>query len=153
MSHRASYLTHDAAARDQIDWTPEWSHRARGVATYAAIRQLGKQGVAELIERTCEHTRRLVTRIAALPGAELACEPVINQGLVRFLSTEPDATAADHDRRTDGVIAAVNESGEAFFSGTTWQGKRCMRVSVCSWQTNDADVERAIRAVQRALEE
>jgi glutamate/tyrosine decarboxylase-like PLP-dependent enzyme len=54
MSHRASYLTHDTVARDQIDWTPEWSHRGRGIATYAALRQLGKQGVAELIESTCE---------------------------------------------------------------------------------------------------
>jgi glutamate/tyrosine decarboxylase-like PLP-dependent enzyme len=151
MSHRASYLTHDAVARDQIDWTPEWSHRARGIATYAAIRQLGKQGVAELIERTCQYAHRLVTRIGALPGAELIWEPQINQGLVRFLSAKPNATEADHDRRTDSIIANVVESGEAFFTGTTWQGKRCMRVSVCNWQTNDMDVERAINAIQLAL--
>lgn len=151
MSHRASYLTHDAMARDQIDWTPEWSHRGRGVATYAALRQLGKQGVADLIERTCHHTHRLVTRIGALPGAEMIWEPIINQGLVRFLSPKPGATDADHDQRTDAVMAAIVESGEAFFSGTTWQGKRCMRVSVCNWQTNEQDVERAINAVQRAL--
>ena len=151
MSHRASYLTHDAVARDQMDWTPEWSHRGRGVATYAAIRQLGKQGVAELIERTCQYAHRLVTRISALPGAELIWEPQINQGLVRFLSAKPNATDADHDRRTDSVTANVVESGEAFFSGTTWQGKRCMRVSVCNWKTNDMDVERAIHAVQLAL--
>jgi aromatic-L-amino-acid decarboxylase len=61
------------------------------------------------------------------------------------------ATDADHDRRTDIVIADVVESGEAFFSGTTWQGKRCMRVSVCSWKTDDRDVERAVDAVQLAL--
>ena len=101
MSHRASYLTHDADARDQIDWTPEWSHRGRGIATYAAIRQLGKQGVAELIERTCQYAHRLVTRISALPDAELIWEPQINQGLVRFLSAKLNATDADHDRRTD----------------------------------------------------
>ncbi|MBN2394421.1 MAG: aspartate aminotransferase family protein [Anaerolineae bacterium] len=151
MSHRASYLTHDAAARDQIDWTPEWSHRARGVATYAAIRQLGKQGVAELIERTCQYAHRLVTCIGALPGAEVICEPQINQGLVRFLGANLKPTDADHDRRTDNIIANVIESGEAFFSGTTWQGKRCMRVSVCNWKTNDMDVERAINTIQRAL--
>lgn len=151
MSHRASYLTHDAVARDQMDWTPEWSHRGRGIATYAAIRQLGKQGVADLIERTCHYAHRLVTGVAALPGAELIWEPQINQGLVRFLSANLHATDADHDRRTDGVIVHVLESGEAFFSGTTWQGKRCMRVSVCNWKTNDRDVERAINAVQRAL--
>lgn len=151
MSHRASYLTHDAAARDQMDWTPEWSHRGRGVATYAALRQLGKQGVAALIERTCEYAHRLVTQIGALPGAEVIWEPLINQGLVRFLSAKPDAMEADHDERTDSVIANIAASGEAFFSGTTWQGKRCMRVSVCNWNTNDKDVERAIEAVRAAL--
>jgi len=151
MSHRASYLTHDTVARDQIDWTPEWSHRGRGIATYAALRQLGKQGVAELIERTCEYAHTLVTRIGGLYGAELIWEPVINQGLVRFLDMKPNATDADHDRRTDRVIEDVQESGEAFFSGTTWHGKRCMRVSVCNWNTNDTDVERAINAVKLAI--
>jgi glutamate/tyrosine decarboxylase-like PLP-dependent enzyme len=70
---------------------------------------------------------------------------------VRFLNAKTDASDADHDRRTDSVIANVLESGEAFFTGTTWQGKRCMRVSVCSWQTTDADVERAVKAVRLAL--
>jgi glutamate/tyrosine decarboxylase-like PLP-dependent enzyme len=147
----ASNLTHDAVARDQTDWTSEWSHRARGVATYAAIRQLGRLGIAGLIERTCDHSRRLVPRIGALPGAEVISEPVINQGLVRFGSTAPGATAADHDRRTDAVIAAVLESGDAFFSGTTFQGQRCMRISVCNWQTNDRNVDRAIEAIARAM--
>ena len=151
MSHRASYLTHDTMARDQMDWTPEWSHRGRGIATYAAIRQLGKQGVAELIERTCEYARRLVARIGSLPGAEVVWEPQINQGLVRFFSPKQNATDTDHDQHTDNIIAEILESGEAFFSGTTWQGKRCMRVSVCNWKTNDRDVERAIKAVQLAL--
>ncbi|MBN2010548.1 aspartate aminotransferase family protein [candidate division KSB1 bacterium] len=151
MSHRASYLTHDAVARDQMDWTPEWSHRGRGVATYATIRQLGKRGVAELIERTCRYTQQLITGIGTLPGAEVMWEPIINQGLVRFLSSKPDATDADHDQFTDDVIARVVESGEAFFSGTTWQGRRCMRVSVCNWKTNETDVECAINAVQRVL--
>jgi glutamate/tyrosine decarboxylase-like PLP-dependent enzyme len=151
MSHRASYLTHDKEARDQLDWTPEWSHRGRGVTTYATIRQLGKQGVAKLIERTCHHAHSLVKHIGALPGAELVWESQINQGLVRFLNTTADSTDADHDRRTDAVIAKIVESGEAFFSGTTWRGKRCMRVSVLNWQTNSADVERAVNAVQLAL--
>ncbi len=70
---------------------------------------------------------------------------------MRFLNAKPDATDADHDRRTDSVIANILELGEAFFGGTTWQGKRCMRVSVCNWQTNNVDVERAVNAVQLAL--
>ncbi len=77
--------------------------------------------------------------------------PRVNQGLVRFLDSSPDATDADHDRRTDAVIDAIRETGEAFFGGTTWRGKRCMRVSVCNWQTTDADVDRAVAAVQQAL--
>jgi glutamate/tyrosine decarboxylase-like PLP-dependent enzyme len=151
VSHRASYITVVEGARDQIDWNPEWSRRARGVATYAAIRQLGRQGIVDLIDRTCHHAQALVTRIGALPGAEIAWKPTINQGLLRFLNHKPHATQADHDAYTDEVIAKILESGEAFFGGTTWQGMRCMRVSVCNWQTSDEDVNRAVAAVEKAL--
>jgi glutamate/tyrosine decarboxylase-like PLP-dependent enzyme len=153
MSHRASYLTHAEDARDQMDWNPEWSRRGRGVATYAALRQLGRAGVADLVERSCRHAHALVTRIGALPGAEIAWEPQINQGLVRFVDRRPGATDLDHDRRTDAVIAAILATGEAFFTGTTWRGKRCMRVSVCNWQTSDRVVERAVAAAKRVLEQ
>ncbi len=151
MSHRASYTVSVEDARDQIDWTPEWSRRGRGVATYAAIRQLGRRGIADLIERSCRHAYALVTRIGALASVEMMWEPQVNQGLVRFLDSRPGATDADHDRRTDEVTAAICKTGEAFFGGTTWRGKRCMRISVCNWQTNETDVERAITAVQQAL--
>jgi glutamate/tyrosine decarboxylase-like PLP-dependent enzyme len=151
ISHRTSYTTVVEGARDQIDWNPEWSRRARGVATYAAIRQLGGRGIADLVDRTCHHASVLVTRIGDLPSAEVVWTPTINQGLVRFLSPKPDATAIDHDERTDEVIARIVKSGEAFFGGTTWRGARCMRVSVCNWQTSDADIERAVAAIQRAL--
>jgi glutamate/tyrosine decarboxylase-like PLP-dependent enzyme len=152
MSHRTSYTMHVEDARDQIDWNPEWSRRGRGVATYAAIRQLGRRGIGSLIESSCRHAHTLARRIAALPGAEMVWEPRVNQGLVRFLDSRPGATDADHDRRTEAVIAAVRETAEAFFGGTTWRGKRCMRISVCNWQTSDADVERAVAAVQQALD-
>jgi glutamate/tyrosine decarboxylase-like PLP-dependent enzyme len=142
MSYRASYLTHDEAARDQLDWTPEWSRRARGFATYAAIRELGRRGVAQLIEQCCDHARAIVTGIGKLPGAEVVWMPQINQGLVAF----------GGEARTDAVIAAINASGEAFFGGTTWRGRRCMRVSVCNWKTNEDDVRRAIAAAKQALQ-
>jgi glutamate/tyrosine decarboxylase-like PLP-dependent enzyme len=151
MSHRASYLVRQEGARDGIDWSPEWSRRARGVATYAAIRQLGRRGIADLVERACRQAHTLVTRIGNLPGAEVVWEPTVNQGLVRFLAPSVGATDADHDRRTDGVIAAVLRGGEAFFGGVTWRNRRCMRVSVCNWQTSDADVDRAVAAVREAL--
>jgi glutamate/tyrosine decarboxylase-like PLP-dependent enzyme len=147
MSHRAPYLTHDAAMRDQMDWNPEWSRRARGFSTYAALRELGRNGVAALIDRCCDHARAIVEGIGALPGAEILWPPSINQGLVRFL----DPKGSDHDRRTDEIIAAIAATGEAFFTGTTWRGMRAMRVSVSNWQTSDEDVQRAVRAVEMTL--
>ena len=134
-----------------MDWNPEWSRRARGFPTYAALRQLGRDGVAGLVDSCCRHAHSLITRIGQLPGAEILAVPVINQGLVRFVDTRPGASEPDHDRRTDQVIAAINASGEAFFGGTTWRGRRAMRVSVSGWQTTDEDVERVVKAVAGAL--
>jgi glutamate/tyrosine decarboxylase-like PLP-dependent enzyme len=155
LSHRASYLTHAEVARDQLDWNPEWSRRGRGFATYAALRQLGRQGVADLIERTCDCAHALVTGIGSLEGAEIVWEPQINQGLVRFLAPGKDpregAAAADHDAFTDRIMAEILASGEAFFTGTTWRGRRAMRVSVCNWQTSTADVDRVVACVSRIL--
>ncbi len=151
MSHTASYLTFDSAARDETHWVPEWSRRARGFPTYAALRQLGRHGVADLIERCCAHARSLVSRIGSLPGAEIMSEPIINQGLVRFLDPDPHASESDHSRRTDHVIAAIQATGEAFFTGSNWNGHRVMRVSVCNWQTSDDDVNRAVAAAAQAL--
>ncbi|HYL74937.1 MAG TPA: pyridoxal-dependent decarboxylase [Bryobacteraceae bacterium] len=136
MSYRAPYLTHDADARDQMDWTPEWSRRARGFSTYAALRQLGRDGIAELIDRCCHHAQALATRIGVIPGAELASAPILNQALVRF------------GDRTDEVIAAAVATGEAFFGGTTWRGQRAMRISVCNWQTTEQDIDRAVAALE-----
>ncbi len=126
-------------------------HLPRGFATYAAIRELGRSGVADLIDRCCTHAHSLATRIGALPGAELVWEPQINQGLVRFLSPQPAATAADHDSFTDRITAAILANGQALFSNTTWRGRRCMRISVCNWQTSDEDITRTVTSVARVL--
>lgn len=152
VSHRAPYLTHDASARDEMDWNPEWSRRARGFATYAALRQLGRSGIAELVERCCKHAHSIVTGVGRLPGAEMLREPIINQGVVRFLDDKPGATDRDHDRKTDEVISAIAKSGEAFFSGSVFRGRRAMRVSVCNWQTSNRDVDRVINAVATVLQ-
>jgi glutamate/tyrosine decarboxylase-like PLP-dependent enzyme len=151
LSIRASYLTHASDARDQVDWNPEWSRRARGFPAYAALRQLGRDGVAELIERCCRQAHSLTARIGALPSAEVLWEPTINQGLVRFLAQKSSAVDDDHDRRTDEVIAAILKTGEAFFGGTTWRGKRAMRISVTNWRTTDAEVDRVVKAVASVL--
>jgi glutamate/tyrosine decarboxylase-like PLP-dependent enzyme len=151
LSVRAAYLTHASTARDQMDWNPEWSRRSRMFAAYAALRQLGRKGIEDLVDRCSEHARSIVLRVGALEGAEVLWEPTINQGLVRFPDPSPSATDADHDRRTDSVIAEIQKSGEAFFGGTTWRGKRAMRVSVCNWQTSENDVDRVVAAARQAI--
>jgi glutamate/tyrosine decarboxylase-like PLP-dependent enzyme len=151
MSYEASYVTHNDDVREPKDWNPDWSRRGRGVAAYAALRQLGRSGVEELVDRCCAAARAIAVGIAALPGVEMMWEPQINQGLVRFLDPRPGASEADHDKRTDAVAAAVLADGEAFFTNTTWRGKRCMRISVCNWQTGDREVTRALASVARVL--
>ncbi|HEY1993289.1 MAG TPA: aspartate aminotransferase family protein, partial [Edaphobacter sp.] len=109
---------------------------------------------ADLIERTCDHAHALVTRIGALEGAEVVWEPQINQGLVRFLNPRKAHLKDDADNNdafTDRIIAEILASGEAFFTGTTWHGRRAMRVSVCNWQTSTQDVDRVVACVDRIL--
>ena len=150
-SVHSSYLVQGAGARDQVDWTPEFSRRGRGFATYAALHQLGRDGVAELVDRCCAIAQDLVERIGALPGAKALCGQ-INQGMVRFFDPRPDATDADHDRITDAVIVGVRATGEAYFTPTTWHGVRAMRVSVSNWQTSVEDVEPVVACVRGVLD-
>ena len=125
-----------------MDWNPEWSRRARGFATYAAIRELGRDGVADLVDRCCRHAAALVQGLGSLPNAEVVWPAQINQGMVRFF---------DDDARTDAVIAAVQAGGRAFFGSSTFRGRRVMRISVCNWLTNERDVEISIDAVRNAI--
>jgi glutamate/tyrosine decarboxylase-like PLP-dependent enzyme len=137
---RAEYLVHDEDARDQVDYTPEFSRRARGFPIYAAIRSLGRSGIAELVERCCAHARHFA---AALPelGGELLNEVVLNQVLFRFES----------DERTAEILQRVQASGETWMSGTVWDGRPAIRFSVSNWQTSDADVDRTLQAYRDAL--
>lgn len=125
--------------------------RARAFPTYAAIRALGRNGIAEIIERCCDHARTLVAGFGSLAHVEVLWTPTINQGLARFLDPRPEAEDHDHDRRTDEMVSAIAATGEAFFSATTWKGRRAMRVSVCSWRTSEGDVQRTLRAVAALL--
>ncbi len=156
-AHRRAFTIHDSyfvgeqAARDQIDWTPEWSRRARAFGVYAALRELGRDGVSGLIERNSAQCDALVRGIAALPGVLVVAPARLNQGLVRFLDPQPGATDVDHDARTDRVIDAVNRGGEAMFGGVTWGGKRAMRICVVNWRTDDVAVARTIAAVAAGL--
>lgn len=149
MTLSADYVAPAKDARDQIDWNPEWSRRARGVPVYAALMQLGAEGVEALVDRCCSHCLALVEGIGSLQGARILWRPTLNQGLVRFeIDGESEAT---NDAHTDAVIAAINATGEAFFSGTTWRKRRAMRVSVVNWRTTDEDVAAAIAAAKSAL--
>lgn len=150
MTLTAHYLVPGGDARDAIDWTPDWTRRARGYAVYAALRELGRDGLAEMIDGCCRHAVALACRIGALDGAELVAKPSMNQGLVRFYDPH-GRSDADHDRHTDAVIAAINAEGTAFFSGTLWRGRRAMRISVVNWRTSDADVQATVQAVSRVL--
>lgn len=150
-SMKASYLTHAEAGRDPLDWNAEWSRRGRGFATYAALRQLGRKGVAGLVERCCDCAAALVDGIGRLEGAEGVWPAGINQGMVRFFDPRAGATGEEHDRFTEAVMAGIAASGEAFFTGTTWRGRRAMRVSVSNWQTTRLEVERVVRAVAGVL--
>jgi glutamate/tyrosine decarboxylase-like PLP-dependent enzyme len=134
-SARAAYLVHDADKREQLDWNPEHSRRARGFAVYAAIRELGRSGIAELVERTCRHAQRFAEGFREL-GAEVLNDVELNQVLVRFAT----------DAETERILAGVQASGEAWMSGTTWDGRAAIRISVSNWQTSDADVERTLAA-------
>jgi aromatic-L-amino-acid decarboxylase len=151
MTLAASYLPPADGARDALDWNPEFSRRARAVPVYAAVRELGREGLADLVERTCRHAAALTARIGGLEGAEVVVSPVLNQGLVRFIAPEVGASDGDHDRRTEAVIGAVNRTGVAMFGGVTWRGRRAMRISVCNWRTTDDDVERTVAAVAGVL--
>ena len=133
---RSAYLIHadPETGRDPVDWNPEHSRRARGFALYAALRSLGRSGVADLVERSCAHARAIAAGLAEIPGCELLNDVVLNQVLVRFES----------DDVTDAVVAAVQASGEAWAGGTLWDGRRAIRVSVSNWQTSDDDVRRTV---------
>jgi len=148
MSYRASYLTQQEVARDPMDWNPEFSRRARGFASYAALRELGRVGVQELVERCCDCAAQLVAGLGGLEGVEVLSTPVINQGLVTFL----DPSGAVSNEWSDEVIAQIAAEGTAFFSGTTASGgRRAMRVSVSNWQTSSEDVAKTVAAVERVL--
>ena len=142
MSVRASYLEQidGDSARDQLDWNPEFSRRARGFPIYAAIRSLGREGVAALVDRCCDHAARFA-ELLARPGVEILNDVVLNQVLVRF---------GDDDAVTQATVEAVQDDGTCWLSGTEWQGRSAMRISVSNWQTTAEDVERSAAAILTA---
>jgi len=138
MAISAEYLPTLTENRNPSDYTPELSRRARGVDVWAAMRSLGRSGLAELVERNCRQARRFAEGLSAA-GFEILNDVVLNQVLVSFGDPE----------RTRRVIAAIQDDGTMWAGETVWQGKTAMRISVSCWATTDADVEKSIDAIVR----
>ncbi|HEU5110952.1 MAG TPA: pyridoxal-dependent decarboxylase [Micromonosporaceae bacterium] len=131
--------------RDGLDWTPAFSRRARGFPVYAALRSLGRRGVADLVESSCAHARAFAAGVADLPGCRVLNDVVLNQVLFRFDSGDGG------DRTTDRVLRRVVDGGEAWLSGTTVDGRRAIRLSVSNWRTDARDIDRALAAFRAAV--
>ena len=141
MQIAASYLPASAGAdRVPADYVPELSRRARGFATWAMIRLLGRQGIADMVSRHCALARLFAQKLGAEPGVEIMNTVVLNQVAVHFGS----------DAQTQAVIARVQASGECFVAGASWRGKAIMRISVTNENTTEADVDRSVAAMLEA---
>ncbi|AYF27720.1 pyridoxal-dependent decarboxylase [Micromonospora tulbaghiae] len=138
MSYTAAYLVGSGGVPVGADLTAESSRRARGFAVWAGLRELGRDGVAALVERCCALARRFADGLTAA-GFEVANDVVLNQVLVGF----------GDDARTDRVVAAVQADGTCWAGGTTWRGRRLMRISVSNATTTEADVDRSVAAIAR----
>jgi glutamate/tyrosine decarboxylase-like PLP-dependent enzyme len=133
----ASYFP-QAAERDPMDWNPELSRRARGFALWAALRSVGRSGVADLVDWCCELARRFADALGGASGVNILNDVVLNQVLVRF---------GDDDELTRRVIATVQRDGTCWMGGTTWRGMHVMRISVSNWSTDKEDVDRSVDAI------
>ena len=138
MSVSATYLPAGEIGRDPLLYTPEMSRRARGVATWAVLKTLGRSGLAELVERTSRLARRFASGLEEA-GFDILNDVVLNQILVSFGSPE----------KTFEVVAGTQAEGTLFAGPTIWQGKTAMRISVSSWKTTEADVDRSVEAIVR----
>lgn len=149
MTAHAEYLIQDgAAARDAVDWVPEFSRRARGFALYAQLRALGREGVATLIENGCAMARRAADGFRAIPGTQVLNEVALNQVLVRF----SPKMGGDADAYTRKVVEAVQAEGTCWASGSTWHGMAVMRFSVSGQDTTAADIDRSVAAIRAVVQ-
>jgi glutamate/tyrosine decarboxylase-like PLP-dependent enzyme len=137
----AAYLLETDAGRDNVAYVPETSRRARGFPVYAALRTLGRRGVAELVQRCCDLARQMAGELAAEPGMRVLNDVVLNQVLV----------ALDDPGATDAVLARIQADGTCWVGGTTWKGAPAIRVSFSNWSTTREDVTRSAAAIAGAV--
>ena len=141
----AYYVTARRAERDNCNWVPEASRRARGFTVYAALRFLGRKGIAELVDRFCELAQRMANRLSKAPAVTILNDIVLNQVLVRF----SDPSGNDDDEFTATVIRRVQEDGTCWLGGTTWHGMHAMRISISNWSTTEKDIDISAKAILR----
>ena len=144
----AYYVETAGGERDNYNWVPESSRRARGFTVYAALKSLGRSGLADMIDRGCRIARRMADGLRGAPGVTILNDVVLNQVLVRFAPPggRDDEGADDFTRR---VVAAVQKDGTCWLGGTTWHGMAAMRISVSNWSTTEADADLSVEAILR----
>ena len=138
MSMSGAYLL-PSEHRDAMNFTPDSSRRARAIEIWAALRSLGRSGLAELVSRNCRQAQRIAAELTKA-GVDVLNEVVLNQVVVAF----------GDDERTRRVIARIQDGGTCWCGGTVWRGRAAMRISVSSWATTAEDVERTIAAILAA---
>ena len=144
MGIAAPYLTAAADARDSYQWVPESSRRARGFVLYAALRSLGRQGVADLVERTSGLARLMAAELDGDPALEVINEVVINQVLVGVVGDESGELTTD-------AVQRIQQDGTCWLAGTSWQGRPAIRISVCNWRTSEDDIRRSADAIRKGV--
>src|SRR5688572_29498984 len=138
MTSSAAYLVQTSGGeRDNLDWNPEFSRRARGITVYAALRTLGRKGIEALVDRCCLHAQRFAEILAKDPRVKILNDVVLNQVLVRF---------GDSDELTRETIARIQKDGTCWLGGSSWHGVGVMRISVSNWATTDEDIEKSARS-------
>jgi glutamate/tyrosine decarboxylase-like PLP-dependent enzyme len=142
----ASYLP-AGVERHPADYVPELSRRGRGFATWAMIKSLGREGIAEMVNRHCAQARRMAERLSAERDIEIMNDVVLNQVAVRLGA---DLPGGDADALTDRTIARIQRDGVCFVGGANWRGRQIVRVSVISANTTDADIDRSAEAILSA---
>jgi glutamate/tyrosine decarboxylase-like PLP-dependent enzyme len=134
----AHYLQRGHDERNNGDWSPDFSRRARALPVYAALRTLGRRGVARLVDGLCDRAQEFAQILGSDTRAEVLNDVVFNQVLVRF---------GDSDDVTNRVTAGIQQDGTCWASATEWRGRRALRISVSNWATTSADVERSAAAM------
>ena len=141
-SDPAAYLESGSSRREPYDFTLAMSRRARGIEIWAALRTLGRSGLADLVARTCDHAQTFAESLSAA-GFDILNDVILNQVLVSF----------GDDEKTGRVIAGVQEEGTMWAGGTRWHGRQAMRISVSSWATTAEDVDQSVEAIIRVAGE